>query len=130
MWVNHFWKDAKARICLKYKNNGSYNITLPLYDTICRVLLFKLPSLSLYSIIDVIFLNMAHNVGNYYDFVYSNGTKVISGVSGVELVDISGQKYPLFLSSDGSANVVAETRSGNGALYTRLNCQRCFPARL
>ena len=193
MWVNHFWKDAKARICLKYKNNGSYkyayadidgsaygawqyvSIPFELTETKGKILISDISvnvwasggnksliisncrivpsSLSLVTInekkVDLMnisridlygsrsrtincftgyrgenfityndlyltLLNMAHNkMGDYFDFVYCNGTKVISGVSGVELVDISGQKYPLCLNSDGSANLVSITRSGN-----------------
>ncbi len=193
MWVNHFWKDAKARICLKYKNNGSYkyayadidgsaygawqyvSIPFELTETKgkilisdisvkttksggsgsikvsdCRIVPSTLSTLTIggnavelmdiksvnlygssnrtiscdtsyrgenfvtYNDLCLTLLNMAHNkMGDYFDFVYCNGTKVISGVSGVDLVDISGQKYPLFLSSDGSANLVSISRSGN-----------------
>lgn len=64
-------------------------------------------------------LNMAHNKeGDYFDFIYSNGTKLKSGVSRVELVDRWGDSYPLSLDASGNANVVAVNRSADNNSVT------------
>lgn len=62
-------------------------------------------------------LNMAHNKdGDYFDFIYSNETKLVGGVSRVERVNRWGGSYTLSLDTSGEANVVAVNRSADNSL--------------